>query len=491
VIVRFRPKFSAERFREARRVVEARRPKAAAGKGEGASDVAEFFTALHAAEAASPSPSTGRHRRLLLLGGGGGDDDDDDDDDDALSYRPSLRAAAPAFRVAVLDGASAADRDAFLREYEDDIESFETDVEMRAFDVDVDFDSDANANANAPGPVMRAACPYSQTSLTDAQWNLDRATYEQMQMPNAASISPATISRLDGAYDPPDCLCGRGVHVYSLDTGVRVTHEDFTPHGRVESGWNFVGCDGKVFDASGHGTHVAATAVGATSGIAKCASLTPVQILDGEGRGSSSDVLSALDWVLEREIPPGHRKVVSMSVGGPRSEAVNAAVRDLTSLGVVVVAAGGNEREDARGVSPASEPAALTVGSTACRVAKTDGARCAGDAMSPFSNYGPVVDVFAPGSDVRSAWKTSDASYRVVSGTSMAAPLVAGAAALYLEKYPTASVEDVARAATQTATALNGVEGEGSGGGGGGGRVLNLPAMLARAPPSGGGGGGG
>jgi hypothetical protein len=73
----------------------------------------------------------------------------------------------------------------------------------------------------------------------------------------------------------------------------------------------------------------------------------------------------------------------------------------------------------------------------------------------------------------------------------MAAPLVAGAAALYLEKYPTASVEDVARAATQTATALNGVEGEGSGGGGGGGRVLNLPAMLARAPPSGGGGGGG
>jgi subtilisin family serine protease len=111
--------------------------------------------------------------------------------------------------------------------------------------------------------------------------------------------------------------------------------------------------------------------------------------------------------------------------------------------------------------------------------------------MSPFSNYGPVVDVFAPGSDVRSAWKTSDASYRVVSGTSMAAPLVAGAAALYLEKYPTASVEDVARAATQTATALNGVDGEGSGGGGGGGRVLNLPAMLARAPPSGGGGGGG
>ena len=178
-------------------------------------------------------------------------------------------------------------------------------------------------------------------------------------------------------------VCADEAYVFVLDTGVRVTHEDFRPPERVGSGWNFVGCGDEVDDQSGHGTHTAGTAVGATSGVAKCATLHPVQILDGEGKGKSSDVLSALDWVADRDVGAGARKVVSMSVGGPRSAAIDAAVREMVAMGVFVVAAAGNEGRDAAAVSPAGEPAAVTVGSsTSCPSSGDGGGRCASDAVS-------------------------------------------------------------------------------------------------------------
>ena len=123
----------------------------------------------------------------------------------------------------------------------------------------------------------------------------------------------------------------------------------FSNHGAA--GWNFVGdaCGGIVDDQSGHGTHVAATALGATSGVAKCANLVPVQILDGAGQGKGSYILSALDWVAEQDVGPGGRKIVSMSVGGPRSAVIDAAVREIVSSGIVVVAAAGNDGKDADG----------------------------------------------------------------------------------------------------------------------------------------------
>ena len=159
------------------------------------------------------------------------------------------------------------------------------------------------------------------------------------------------------------------------------------------------------------------------SGVAKCATLVPVQILDGEGKGKSSTILSALDWVADQDAGVGQRKVVSMSVGGPKSEVINAAVREMVSMGIPVVAAAGNEGENADGVSPASETAAITVGSTSCPGGGGGGgsdSRCAADVVSDFSNYGATVDVYAPGHKIRSAWMTSDKSYRVSSGTSMA-----------------------------------------------------------------------
>ena len=383
---------------------------------------------------------------------------------------PRLRANAPGFRTATLVGLTATQKRAFHRARASEIELIEEDAEIFAYEFAAAATTTTTTTTTTERARPSSTCAYAQKSLTASQWNLDRVAHGSTR-----------ASRLDGAFEPPECLCGRGVHVFVLDTGVRVTHEDFRPPERVGAGWNFVGCGGEVDDQSGHGTHTAGTAVGATSGVAKCATLHPVQILDGEGKGKSSDVLSALDWVADRDVGAGARKVVSMSVGGPRSAAVDAAVREMVAMGVVVVAAAGNEGRDAAAVSPAGEPAAVTVGSTSCPSGDGGGGgggRCASDAVSGFSNYGQVVDVYAPGETVRSAWRTGDDAYRVSSGTSMACPLVAGAAALYLEKFPSATPEDVARAIAATATPVTWGENEGGAGGG----MLNLPAML-REPP--------
>ena len=382
--------------------------------------------------------------------------------------------SAPGFRTATLWTTSVGDDelDEFRARFATDIELIEPDFTMTAFQSQ---NVGENVGENVVSAPRRDECGYSQANLMPGQWNLDRVD------------GPA----LDGYFSPPECLCGKGVHVYVLDTGVRLSHEDFAPRGvRTKSGWNFVGDEcggGTVDDRSGHGTHVAATAVGATSGVAKCAVLVPVRILDENGRGDGGAMLSALDWVADHDPgSPDARKIVSMSVGGPRSAVIDAAVRELVSSGVVVVAAAGNSGEDASGTSPAGEAAAITVGSTGCEDKDGDSfgpsssastASCGGpDAMSDFSNRGAAVDVYAPGAGVRSAWMTGDRDFRRSSGTSMATPLVAGCVALYLEKYPDATPEDVARAIKSSATRMRGGAGAGDAG------VLNPAGMLSTPP---------
>ena len=382
---------------------------------------------------------------------------------------------------------TARQRAAFSLRYADEIEAIEDDFHIKS------FQGGSNALRSAPRPPRRGlgpqaygsgvpggiGCDFEQSSLTFDQWNLDRATYpaERADEYKPDGRGNGGLSLLDGIFAPPDCLCGRGVVIYMLDTGVRTTHEDFAPASRVDPGWNFVGCSGKVQDESGHGTHTAGTALGRISGVAKCASLVPVQILDWEGKGKSSSILSALDWVADHDAGNA-RKVVSMSVGGPRSEIINGAVREMVAMGIPIIAAAGNEGEDANGVSPASESLAITVGSTSCP--EGGGGRCTSDAASGFSNFGALVDVYAPGDQIRSAWMTSDNSYKVSSGTSMAAPLVAGAVALYLEKFPAATCYDVANAIGQTVTPVTGTKGGGESKGG----MLNMPAMLKIQPQS-------
>ena len=412
------------------------------------------------------------------------------------SKTPRLRAAAPGFRVAVLGGVTRAAKRRFRDAHADDVESVELDVEVSAFVGETGETPRDSAPRLFAALRPRSSCAaLAQISLTGAQWNLDRVS-----PPEGAPQS--ALSRLDGAFAAPECLCGRGVDVYVVDTGARTSHSEF--RGRVGGGFNFVdpspsecggdgfggdggdGGDGDgddMYDDSGHGTHVAGTALGLTSGLAKCATLRPVRILDGDGKGKSSSILEALDWIAAQDVAsPGGRKIVSMSLGGPRSQAVDDAVAEMAEVhGVPVIVAAGNEARDAADTSPAGGEFAIAVGSTSCFPEKGD-KRCVTDVVSPFSNYGDAVVVYAPGHGVRSAWASADDAFKENSGTSMAAPLVAGAVALYLEKYPTAKPKDVKRALKTTATAVTWDGGEIEGVRFGNGGMLDLEAMLRVAP---------
>jgi len=229
---------------------------------------------------------------------------------------------------------------------------------------------------------------------------------------------------LDKSYDIPSG--GEGAHVYVLDTGIRTTHEDFT--GRAIPAYDVFGgakrvCNGDAtcaMDRQGHGTHCAGTVGGARSGVAKKTTLYAVKVLSDSGRGSTAGIVQAIDWTIKNHKKPA---VMSMSLGGGRSTALNAAVKKAQQAKVDVVVAAGNSRTDACRFSPASEPLVITVGATSQN-----------DARASFSNYGRCVDIFAPGQGILSATSTSNNAYRSLSGTSMACPHVAGAAALLLAK---------------------------------------------------------
>ncbi|MFJ1563026.1 S8 family peptidase [Streptomyces erythrochromogenes] len=236
-----------------------------------------------------------------------------------------------------------------------------------------------------------------------APWTLDRI--DQRELP------------LDGSYTY--ATKAEGVTVYILDTGINTGHQEFG--GRARAGHNAVFLEGSR-DCNGHGTHVAGTVGGQTYGVAKGVSLVAVKVADCRGDGRLSAMIKGLDWVVrDAARAPGTPAVANMSMGGSRSRALDAAVLRVVSSGVTFVAAAGNEGRNACGGSPASVPQALTVGATD-----------AADRRAPFSNHGACVDLFAPGVAVTSAWKDSATATARSSGTSMAAPHVAGAAALLL-----------------------------------------------------------
>jgi len=222
---------------------------------------------------------------------------------------------------------------------------------------------------------------------------------------------------------------GAGSTVFVLDTGVRVTHQEFS--GRAASALDMtsgspVECNGDLScarDAQGHGTHCAGTAAGESYGVAPSASVKSVKVLSDSGSGSWSWSYGALDWLASNQVRPA---VASMSLGGyGNQQAMRDAVDGAVNSGVVVVVAGGNSNSDACRFSPAFVPSAITVGSTTSL-----------DARSSFSNYGACTNIWAPGSSVVSASHTSDTGSRSLSGTSMACPHVSGGAALVLEANP-------------------------------------------------------
>lgn len=231
-----------------------------------------------------------------------------------------------------------------------------------------------------------------------APWHLDRL--DQAALP------------LNNTYTFQDAERGQGVRVYVVDTGVSITHNEFT--GRIPTGYSAIGATTDYNDCNGHGTHVAALAAGTVTGAAKLAEIIPVRVLGCDGSGSLLGVLQGLDWIADNTFV-GQPAVVNMSLGGDVNSFLDNAVASLSAQGLVFVVAAGNSAANACNVSPARVPAAITVAAST----QTDG-------WATYSNSGSCVDVIAPGSDLLSAWIGNNNTGAISSGTSMAAGVVSG-----------------------------------------------------------------
>lgn len=258
-------------------------------------------------------------------------------------------------------------------------------------------------------PAVAFVEPDGIVSIVDNQpnppsWGLDRI--DQTNLPLNSDYSYANT--------------GAGVTVYILDTGIWQTHQEFA--GRASGGFTAIADGNGTNDCNGHGTHVAGTVGGTTTGVAKDVNLVAVRVLGCGGSGSTSGVIAGIDWVTANAVAPA---VANMSLGGGFSTALNNAVAASIASGVTYALSAGNDNFNACLFSPGSTPPALTVGSTTIT-----------DARSGFSNFGTCVDIFAPGSGIFSSYAFADNNYATLSGTSMASPHVAGAAARYLEANP-------------------------------------------------------
>ncbi|MFC0625277.1 S8 family peptidase [Kribbella deserti] len=257
-------------------------------------------------------------------------------------------------------------------------------------------------------------------SQDNPAWGLDRS--DQRDLP------------LDKLYEAPNAA--DNVNVYVIDTGIFAGHEDFG--GRASVGTDTIsdGQNGK--DCQGHGSHVAGTIAGKTYGLAKGAKVFGVRVLDCQGSGTTESVVAGIEWVTANAKKPA---VANMSLGGPADQALDDAVKKSVAAGITYAVAAGNESADACKVSPAKEPTAITTGATDDT-----------DTRANFSNFGKCVDIFAPGVDVESVGISGPTATATHSGTSMASPHVAGAAALYLSAKPDATPADVAAALIGAAT---------------------------------------
>lgn len=260
--------------------------------------------------------------------------------------------------------------------------------------------------------IVRASACNTQTGST---WGLVRTSQTDLN--------------INGNYFYENTLTGVGIKAYIIDTGIYTQHSDFG--GRAIWGTNTV--DNSDSDGNGHGTHVAGTVGGSKWGLAKGVTLVAVKVLNAGGSGTTAGVIAGVNWVVN-DVNNDKRKygkkapakgVGNMSLGGGRSTTMNNAVNAAVEAEVVMAVAAGNDYNNACNYSPAS--AELAIGT---------GASDNSDSMAYFSNYGTCVDIFAPGVSITSAWIGGTNSDNTISGTSMAAPHIAGIAVKLMAQHP-------------------------------------------------------
>jgi subtilisin family serine protease len=268
--------------------------------------------------------------------------------------------------------------------------------------------------------VEQDSVVHTDVTQTGATWGIDRV--DQRSLPLSGTYTYNTTAT--------------NVTAFIIDTGIRTTHNEFG--GRASVGTDAVGDGQNGQDCNGHGTHVSGTVGGTTFGLAKGVRLVAVRVLNCAGSGTNAGVIAGIDFVTRSAARPA---VANMSLGGGTSATLDAAVRRSIAAGVTYAIAAGNSNANACNFSPARTAEAITVGATTTT-----------DARSSFSNIGSCVDIFAPGSAITSSWATSNTATNTISGTSMATPHVAGAAALYLATHPSASPATVRDALVAAAT---------------------------------------